>query len=82
MKHFKGYLIKREISNFFMKAKLMLISNEYSKYPIIDKTRPISVLLPITKIFESSINHHLEAIMNRENIFDDYQRGLENKDQL
>ena len=59
-----------------MKAKLVLISKDDSKYPTIDKIRPISILPAITKIFESSIKHHLEAIMNKDEIFDDYQRGF------
>ena len=80
-KHFKGYLIKVEIRNYYIKAKLILISKNNNKYPIIDKTRPISVLPFITEISESSIKHHLEAIMNKENIFDDYQRGFK-KNQL
>ena len=75
-RHFKNYLIKGEIPNYFMKAKLVLISKDDSKYPTIDKTRPISILPAITKIFESSIKHHLEAIMNKDEIFDDYQRGF------
>ena len=50
--HFQKYLKEGKVPEYFMKAKMKLISKDGSRHPKIDKTRPISVLPAITKIFE------------------------------
>ena len=46
--------------DYFMKAKLILISKDGTEYPKLDKIRPINILPTITKVFELSILHFLE----------------------
>ena len=58
--HFTEYLHNNEIPDYFMKAKLILVSKEKTEYPKIEYIRPIGVLPTITKVFELSIQHHLE----------------------
>jgi hypothetical protein len=43
-----------------MKGRLILLSKERSEFPTIDRTRPISVLPAIIKLFESSVLHNFE----------------------
>ena len=74
-KHFKEYIQTTEISNYFMEAKLILISKDNTEYPIIEETRPISILPTVTKIFELSILHHLEKATQTA-LFWRNQRGL------
>ena len=74
-KHFIEYLHWSEIPEYFMKAKLILISKEDTEYPEIENTRPISVLPTITKIFELSILHYLEEAV-KSGIFWRNQRGF------
>ena len=58
-----------------MNAKLVLISKDDTETPPIHKTRPISILPTITKIFESSIIHNLEKI-TQSPVFSKNQRGF------
>ena len=58
-----------------MHAKLILISKDDTETPVIEKTRPISILPSITKIFEYSILHNLEKI-TQSPIFSKNQRGF------
>ena len=74
-KHFTDYLHKSNIPKYFMEARLILISKEDTEYPSIEKTRPISILPTITKIFELSIIHHLE-VATKSPIFWKNQRGF------
>ena len=74
-KHFTDYIYKSNIPKYFMEARLILISKEDTKYPSIEKTRPISILPTITKIFELAIIHNLEAA-TKSPIFWKNQRGL------
>ena len=48
------------IPDYFMKAKLILISKDGTEYPKLDKFRPISILPTITKVFDLSILHFFE----------------------
>ena len=64
--HFQKYLKEGKVPEYFMKAKMILISKDGSRHPKIDKTRPISVLPVITKIFELSIRHYIETTMQDE----------------
>ena len=64
-----------EVPDYFMKAKLCLISKDGTEYPEIDNIRPISVLPTITKIFELSILNHLEEATASQ-IFSNSQRGF------
>ena len=52
---FSNYIEKGIIPDYFMKARLVLLSKDGTNYPPIDKTRPISILPAITKLFELSI---------------------------
>ena len=73
--HFELYIHREEIPEYFMQAKLVLISKDGSDHPPIGKIRPISVLPSITKMFELSILHHLEqATLNPK--FNRNQRGF------
>ena len=73
--HFENYLRNMEVPDYFMKAKLCLISKDGTEYPEIDNIRPISVLPTITKIFELSILNHLEEATASQ-IFSNSQRGF------
>ena len=74
-KHFVRYIETDYIPNYFMNAKLVLISKDDTETPPIHKTRPISILPTITKIFESSIIHNLEKI-TQSPVFSKNQRGF------
>ena len=73
--HFKDYQFKRKVPNYFMNAKLILINKDGTDHPSIDKTRPISILLSITKMLEISILHNLENLTKSKN-FNKNQRGF------
>ena len=74
-KHFIRYIETSYILNYFMNAKLVLISKDDTETPPIHKTRSISILQTITKIFESSIIHNLEKI-TQSPVFSKNQRGF------
>ena len=63
-KHFKEYIQKGVIPNYFMVSRLILISKTSDEYPEVKNTRPISILPSITKMFETSIMHNLEKVTN------------------
>ena len=73
--HFSKYLQESEIPEYYMEARLILISKDDTEYPEISKTRPISVLPTITKIFELSIFHYLEDAV-KSILFCQNQRGF------
>ena len=73
--HFKKYTYNMTVPDYFMKAKLILISKDGTEYPEIDKIRPISILPTITKIFELSILKFLEETTLRPMFWND-QRGF------
>ena len=64
-----------KIPDYFMKARLILLSKEDNEAPPVHKTRPISILSTITKIFETSIMHNWEKVMQSP-IFSRSQRGF------
>ena len=80
--HFQKYLKEGKVPLYFIKSKMILISKDGSRHPKIDKTRPISVLPAITKIFELSIRHHIETIMQDETHSMVIKENLESKIQL
>ena len=73
--NFTGYVMNGKIPDYFMKAILILLSKEDNKAPPVHKTRPISILPTIAKIFETSIMHNLEKVMQSP-IFSRCQRGF------
>ena len=73
--HFIKYLQESEIPEYYMEVRLILISKDDTEYPEISKTRPISVLPTITKIFELSILHYLEDAV-KSILFCENQRGF------
>ena len=73
--HFRKYTSTGVIPNYFMIAKLILISKNNQEYTTINNIRPISILPTITKLFETSIIHNLEKITNSI-IFNKNQRGF------
>ena len=75
IEHFIRYIETGYVPNYFMHAKLILISKDDTETPVIEKTRPISILPSITKIFEYSILHNLEKI-TQSPIFSKNQRGF------
>ena len=58
-----------------MISRLLLISKTKDEYPEINNTRPISILPTITKMFEASILHNLEKVVNS-SLFNRWQRGF------
>ena len=74
-KHFKVYIQKGVIPNYFMVSRLILISKTSNEYPEVKNTRPISILPSITKMFETSIMHNLEKVTNSP-LFNKSQRGF------
>ena len=73
--HFKEYTYNMTVPDYFMKAKLILISKDGTEYPEIDKIRPTSILPTITKIFELSILKFLEEATLKSMFWND-QRGF------
>ena len=67
------------MAEYYMKTKMILISKDGSRHSKIDKTRSISVLPFITKIFELSIRHYIETAIQNENIFEGHQRVFRRK---
>ena len=74
-KHFTEYTRNMSIPDYFIKAKLILISKDGAEYPKIGQIRPISILPTITKIFELSILHFLEQATLSPKFWND-QRGF------
>ena len=74
-KHFKEYIFKGKVPKYFMISRLLLISKTKDEYPEINNTRPISILPTITKMFEASILHNLEKVVNS-SLFNRWQRGF------
>jgi hypothetical protein len=73
--HFSSYLRTWRVPSYFMRGRLILLSKDKSEFPTIDRTRPITVLPAITKLFESSILHNLEKSTNS-TFFSKVQRGF------
>ena len=73
--HFTEYTRCMSVPDYFMKAKLILISKDGTEYPKIDETRPISILPTITKVFELTILHFLEQATLSPKFWND-QRGF------
>ena len=58
-----------------MNASLILISKNETNNPRIENTRPISILPPVTKLFELSILHNIEKATESQE-FNKLQRGF------
>ena len=72
---FSNYITQGYIPDYFMNARLVLISKDGTSYPPLDKTRPISILPAITKLFELSIFNDLSKI-TKSSQFNCHQRGF------
>ena len=72
---FSNYIENGYIPNYFMKARLVLISKDNTKFPTIDKTRPINILPAITKLFELSLLNKIYKLTESRN-FNRNQRGF------
>ena len=63
-KWFEDWITSWKPPEYLTTARLILISKDNAENPKIEDTRPISVLPSITKLFEASILHNLEGIVN------------------
>ena len=54
-KWFKEWIIKGEIPDYLTQGRLILISKDNTKNPVINDTRPVTILPAITKFFETTI---------------------------
>ena len=73
--HFKNYVMTGDVPEYFMNARLILLSKDDSDTPQINKARPISILPTITKLFETTILHNFESVIQSQ-IFSKWQRGF------
>ena len=74
-KWFKEWIIKGEIPDYLTQGRLILISKDNTKNPVINDTRPVTILPAITKFFETTILHNLEKA-TKSIIFNKNQRGF------
>ena len=72
---FSNYIENGYIPNYFMKARLVLISKDNTKFPTIDKTWPINILPAITKLFEPSLLNKIYKLTESRN-FNRNQKGF------
>ena len=72
---FENYLRLWKIPDYFMKARLILLSKDGTNQPDIEKTRPIRILPVITKVFELWILNKLIKVTESAE-FNKQQRGF------
>ena len=80
-KIFRNWIEKGTIPDFWMNWRLILVSKEKNKVPKIENTRPISILLSITKVFEVVIFGNLEDIAYQQGYISRNQRGFTQKNE-
>ena len=73
---FKEWVCKSEVPKFWMARKLILLNKEKNNHPLIENTRPITILPSITKMLELSIIHNLEKWIYEDKLIIWNQRGL------
>ena len=59
-----------------MAEKLILLNKEKNNHPLIENTRPITIIPSITKMFELSIIHNLEKWIYEDKLISWNQRGF------
>ena len=73
---FVDWVKNKNIPNFWMRSKLILISKEENNSPEVHNTRPIAILPSITKAFEISIISNIEEIAYKQGYISENQRGF------
>ena len=61
--HFRNYVMTGDVPEYFTNARLILLSKFDSDTPQINKTRLISILPTITKLFETTILYDFESVI-------------------
>ena len=75
---FENWISKGRTPKYLTSGKLILLSEDFTETPTIEDTRAITILPAVTKVFESTMLHNLETIVESRR-FNKSQRGFRKK---
>ena len=74
--YFQKWVLEWKVPDFWMRGKITLINKDKGRIPTAERTRPITILPPILKLFELSIIHNFEKVIYEEKNLNLNQRGF------